>query len=262
MLWHLVTLWQSVSVSLLCLMTSLSLSLCIYPFIYLSIYPSIHPSIHLFMYIWPSIYLHTSVRLASLNLHTEYGPGIYDWKFFWHSNWWPETRKTAYQTCHCSQRYPGQGFEQFMESIVSGGDLLGYKAWILQGRLMGREWFGQLELLWGSVWSWDLLSTSHESWALHSCGCDFIAAVGSLPWNCQAEKKKQATGCSAAMHIEAPVEDRNRIWVWRNEMDVGWKSARFSKSHSESRQIYSETSLHGLTLPYQKVWEFCHPIIV
>jgi len=48
--------------------------------------------------------------------------------------------------------YPGQGFEQFMESIVSGGDLLGYKA----------------------------------------------------------EKKKQATGCSAAMHIEAPVEDRNR----------------------------------------------------
>ncbi len=47
-----------------------------------------------------------------------------------------------------------------MESIVSGGDLLGYKAWILQGRLMGREWFGQLELLWGSVWSWDLLSTS------------------------------------------------------------------------------------------------------
>jgi len=48
--------------------------------------------------------------------------------------------------------YPGQGFEQFMESIVSGGDLLGYKA----------------------------------------------------------EKKKQETGCSAAMHIEANVEDRNR----------------------------------------------------
>ena len=39
------------------------------------------------------------------------------------------------------------------------------------------------------------------------------AAVCSLPWTCQAEKKKQATGCSAAMHIEAPVEDRNRIWV-------------------------------------------------
>ncbi|CAK9028282.1 Type-3 glutamine synthetase (Type-3 glutamate--ammonia ligase) (Type-3 GS) [Durusdinium trenchii] len=48
--------------------------------------------------------------------------------------------------------YPGQGFEQFMESIISGGDLLGYKA----------------------------------------------------------EKKKQSTGCSAAMHIEANVEDRNR----------------------------------------------------
>eukprot|EP00913_Durusdinium_trenchii_P015037 g14102.t1 len=48
--------------------------------------------------------------------------------------------------------YPGQGFEQFMESIISGEDLLGYKA----------------------------------------------------------EKKKQSTGCSAAMHIEAPVEDRNR----------------------------------------------------
>jgi len=48
--------------------------------------------------------------------------------------------------------YPGQGFEQFVESIVAGGDLLGYKA----------------------------------------------------------EKKKQATGCSAAMHIEANVEDRNR----------------------------------------------------
>ena len=28
----------------------------------------------------------------------------------------------------------------------------------------------------------------------------------------QAEKKKQATGCSAAMHIEAPVEDRNRAF--------------------------------------------------
>ena len=25
-------------------------------------------------------------------------------------------------------RYPGQGFEQFVESIVAGGDLLGYKA--------------------------------------------------------------------------------------------------------------------------------------
>ncbi|CAK8996874.1 unnamed protein product [Durusdinium trenchii] len=48
--------------------------------------------------------------------------------------------------------YPGQGFEQFVESIVKGGDLLGYKA----------------------------------------------------------EKKKQETGCSAAMHIEANVEDRNR----------------------------------------------------
>lgn len=58
--------------------------------------------------------------------------------------------ETAYRTCHCSQRYPGQGFEQFMESIVSGGDLLGYKAWILQGTLMGetvKNWFGQLELL-------------------------------------------------------------------------------------------------------------------
>ena len=48
--------------------------------------------------------------------------------------------------------YPGQGFEAFVESICSGGDLLGYKA----------------------------------------------------------EKKKQETGCSAAMHIEANVEDRNR----------------------------------------------------
>mmetsp|Transcript_35745 Transcript_35745/g.58526 ORF Transcript_35745/g.58526 Transcript_35745/m.58526 type:complete len:695 (+) Transcript_35745:62-2146(+) len=48
--------------------------------------------------------------------------------------------------------YPGQGFEQHVESIVNGGDLLGYKA----------------------------------------------------------EKKKQSTGCSAAMHIEANVEDRNR----------------------------------------------------
>ena len=27
-----------------------------------------------------------------------------------------------------SLRYPGQGFETFMESIVAGGDLLGYKA--------------------------------------------------------------------------------------------------------------------------------------
>ena len=48
--------------------------------------------------------------------------------------------------------YPGQGFEQHVEAIVAGGDLLGYKA----------------------------------------------------------EKKKQATGCSAAQHIEANVEDRNR----------------------------------------------------
>eukprot|EP00490_Sorites_sp_Unknown_P012186 CAMPEP_0114648018 /NCGR_PEP_ID=MMETSP0191-20121206/6123_1 /TAXON_ID=126664 /ORGANISM="Sorites sp." /LENGTH=694 /DNA_ID=CAMNT_0001861211 /DNA_START=96 /DNA_END=2180 /DNA_ORIENTATION=- len=48
--------------------------------------------------------------------------------------------------------YPGQGFEQHVESIVKGGELLGYKA----------------------------------------------------------EKKKQATGCSAAQHIEANVEDRNR----------------------------------------------------
>eukprot|EP00437_Effrenium_voratum_P011109 CAMPEP_0181421460 /NCGR_PEP_ID=MMETSP1110-20121109/13109_1 /TAXON_ID=174948 /ORGANISM="Symbiodinium sp., Strain CCMP421" /LENGTH=683 /DNA_ID=CAMNT_0023544525 /DNA_START=65 /DNA_END=2117 /DNA_ORIENTATION=- len=48
--------------------------------------------------------------------------------------------------------YPGQGFEQHVDSIVAGGELLGYKA----------------------------------------------------------EKKKQDTGCSAAMHIEANVEDRNR----------------------------------------------------
>ncbi|CAE7823401.1 glnA3 [Symbiodinium sp. CCMP2592] len=48
--------------------------------------------------------------------------------------------------------YPGQGFESFVDSVVSGGDLLGYKA----------------------------------------------------------EKKKQETGCSSAMHIEANVEDRNR----------------------------------------------------
>mmetsp|Transcript_34006 Transcript_34006/g.76321 ORF Transcript_34006/g.76321 Transcript_34006/m.76321 type:complete len:728 (+) Transcript_34006:59-2242(+) len=48
--------------------------------------------------------------------------------------------------------YPGQGFEKFVEGVISGGDLLGYKA----------------------------------------------------------EKKKQETGCSAAMHIESNVEDRNR----------------------------------------------------
>ena len=48
--------------------------------------------------------------------------------------------------------YPGQGFEQYVDSVVLGADLLGYKA----------------------------------------------------------EKKKQATGCSAAQHIEANVEDRNR----------------------------------------------------
>ncbi|CAJ1345983.1 unnamed protein product [Effrenium voratum] len=48
--------------------------------------------------------------------------------------------------------YPGQGFEQYVESVIAGGDLLGYKA----------------------------------------------------------EKKKQETGCSQAMHIEANVEDRNR----------------------------------------------------
>lgn len=48
--------------------------------------------------------------------------------------------------------YPGQGFEQYVDSIIAGGDLLGYKA----------------------------------------------------------EKKKQPTGCSQAMFIEANVEDRNR----------------------------------------------------
>ena len=45
--------------------------------------------------------------------------------------------------------YPGQGFEQYVDSIIAGGDLLGYKA----------------------------------------------------------EKKKQPTGCSQAMFIEANVED-------------------------------------------------------
>ncbi|CAJ1359785.1 unnamed protein product [Effrenium voratum] len=48
--------------------------------------------------------------------------------------------------------YPGQGFEQYVDSVIAGGDLLGYKA----------------------------------------------------------EKKKQPTGCSQAMFIEANVEDRNR----------------------------------------------------
>ena len=48
--------------------------------------------------------------------------------------------------------YPGQGFEQHVDSVIAGGDLLGYKA----------------------------------------------------------EKKKQPTGCSQAMFIEANVEDRNR----------------------------------------------------
>jgi len=48
--------------------------------------------------------------------------------------------------------YPGQGFEQYVDSVIAGGDLLAYKA----------------------------------------------------------EKKKQPTGCSQAMFIEANVEDRNR----------------------------------------------------
>eukprot|EP00435_Cladocopium_sp_Y103_P049337 s564_g14.t2 len=93
--------------------------------------------------------------------------------------------------------YPGQGFEQHVESIVNGGDLLGYKA----------------------------------------------------------EKKKQATGCSAAMHIEANVEDRNRT------APFPFCGNRFEFRAVGSSQNLGPVEVDGLVVVPKKM-NCCLPVMV
>ena len=84
--------------------------------------------------------------------------------------------------------YPGQGFEQYVDAVIAGGDLLAYKA----------------------------------------------------------EKKKQPTGCSQAMFIEANVEDCKSQWYQMVSANLKIKHLCFARLRCLPRVAFLTVGLHVL----------------
>lgn len=156
---HLVKCCNKVSWYHGCVWWPLSLSLCIYLSIYLS---------NLYLYIGPLVYLHTSVRLASLNLHT-------DWKCNWHANWWPMTQKRLTGPAIARKGTQGKASSSLWRALSPGvicWDIRrGYCKggwWVKRWKLGSASW-NCCEGVCGIGTCWALHIGTNM--ALHSCSC-------------------------------------------------------------------------------------------
>ena len=162
----------------------LSLSLCID----LSIYVS-NLIKFIYIYLGPLVYLHTSMRLASLNLHT-------DWKCTWHANWWPMTRKRLTGPAIARKGTQGKASSSLWRALSQGvicWDIRrGYCKggwWVKRWKLGSASW-NCCEGVCGIGTCWALHIGTNM--ALHSCSC-CLTSLDLPGWEEEASYRLQCS---------------------------------------------------------------------